>query len=199
MSMARCVLVLVALVAALAAPAWADYEAGQRAVLSLDFSTALAEWKPLAEAGHADAQNGLGGLYHMGMGVPQNYAEAARWYRWAAEQGDADAQFSLGVLYDHGLGVPQNYAEAARWYRRAAEQGDADAQFSLGVLYDLGQGVPQNYVLAFLWLDLAANQSSGEAFTRYAKARDAVAIRLTPTQIVQVKEMTRAWKPKPER
>ena len=74
--------------------------------------------------------------------VPQNYAEAAKWYRKAAEQGDALAQLSLGSLYEQGQGVPQNYAEAAKWYRKAAEQGDALAQLSLGSLYEQGQGVP---------------------------------------------------------
>ncbi len=30
-------------------------------------------------------------MYANGQGVPQDYAEAARWYRMAAEQGDASA------------------------------------------------------------------------------------------------------------
>ena len=48
----------------------------------------------------------------MAEGVPQNYAEAVKWYRLAADQGDASAQFNLGVMYDKGQGVPQDYAEA---------------------------------------------------------------------------------------
>ena len=31
-----------------------------------------------------------------GQGVPQDYAEAVKWYRLAAEQGNADAQYNLG-------------------------------------------------------------------------------------------------------
>ena len=34
-----------------------------------------------AEAGDADAQTVLGAMYDFGEGVPQNYAEAARWFR----------------------------------------------------------------------------------------------------------------------
>ena len=36
----------------------------------------------------------LGVMYSDGQGVPQNDAEAVRWYRLAAEQGHAEAQFS---------------------------------------------------------------------------------------------------------
>ena len=67
-------------------------------------------------------------MYDEGEGVPQDDAEAVRWYRLAAEQGDATAQYNLGLMYDEGEGVPQDDAEAVRWYRLAAEQGDASAQ-----------------------------------------------------------------------
>lgn len=39
-----------------------------------------------------------GVMYDSSEGVPQDHAEAARWYRKAAEQGDPDAQFNLGVM-----------------------------------------------------------------------------------------------------
>jgi hypothetical protein len=51
--------------------------------------------------------------------IPQDYAEAAYWYRLAAEQGCADAQYELAYLFEHGLGVPLDYAEAAHWYLRS--------------------------------------------------------------------------------
>src|SRR5674476_586003 len=76
-----------------------------------------------AEKGDANAQFVLGRKYDIGKGVPQDYAEAAKWYRMAAEQGHAEAQFNLGMLYDEGRGVSQDYAEAAKWYRKAKDQG----------------------------------------------------------------------------
>ena len=66
-------------------------------------------------------------MYRDGRGVPQDDAEAVRWYRLAADQGLADAQFSLGVMYAIGDGVPKDDAEAARWYRLAADQGYVSA------------------------------------------------------------------------
>ena len=53
-------------------------------------------------------------MYANGKGVPQDYAEAVKWYRRAAEQGDAYAQNNLGLMYANGKGVPQDYAEAVK-------------------------------------------------------------------------------------
>ena len=91
-----------------------------------------------AEQGDAGAQTALGVMYEDGEGVPQDYAEAVKWFRKAAEQGDADAQFRLGYKYYHGKGVPEDYTEAAKWYRKAAEQGHVEAQYELRFAYDLG-------------------------------------------------------------
>ena len=81
-----------------------------------------------AEKGDAKAQFVLGLKYDTGKGVPQDSAEAAKWYRKAAEQGYADAQFNLGTMYDEGRGVHQDYAEAAKWYRKAKDQGVASSR-----------------------------------------------------------------------
>ena len=65
-------------------------------------------------------------MYENSEGVPQDYAEALRWYRRAAEQGDAIAQYDLALMYARGRGVPQDDAEAVKWLRSAVKQGDAD-------------------------------------------------------------------------
>ena len=115
-----------------------------------------------AEAGDAEAQVDLGVMYFVGDGVPQDYAEAVRWFRQAADQGLAPAQFSLGVAYGSGEGVPQDEAEAVRWFRLAADQGHAVAQGGLGFMYANGRGVPQDYVVAHMWYNLAGAQSSSD-------------------------------------
>src|SRR5215472_5039730 len=75
------------------------FEDGIAAYQRGDFATALKLWRPLAEQGHAPAQNQVGDMYYDGKGVAQDYKEAARWYRLAAEQGEAAAQTVLGMLY----------------------------------------------------------------------------------------------------
>ena len=130
---------------------------------------------PSRGAGNASAQFILGVMYNNGYGVPQDAAEALRWYRQAAEQGHTGTQLMLGFMYAKGEGVPQDTAEAVRWYRRAAEQGHSDAQFSLGVMYDIGYGVPQDNAEALQWHRRAAEQGHASAQTylgaMYAKGR----------------------------
>ena len=106
----------------------------------------LADLRASAEQGDAEAQNNLGFMYSIGKGVPQDDAEAVRWFRLAAEQGDAYAQYNLGRMYRYGEGVPQETAEAVRWFRLAAEQGHAYAQYNLGRMYATGEATSQPWV-----------------------------------------------------
>ena len=98
----------------------------------------LADLRVRAEQGDAEAKVELGHMYANGDGVPEDDAEAVRWFRLAAEQGHVEAQFVLGILYAAGNGVPKDDAEALRWVRRAAEQGSARATYGLGVMYAIG-------------------------------------------------------------
>ncbi len=88
-----------------------------------DYRTAFEQWRALAEAGDAEAQSALAGLYVDGLGVPEDAAAAVRWYRRAAEQGDAVAQQNLGDLYARGLGVGRDLVSAYVWLSLAAGQG----------------------------------------------------------------------------
>ncbi len=111
----------------------------------------LSKVRRAAEMGDARAQFELGMIYDLGEEVPQDSAEAVRWFRKAADQGNAKGQFSLGIMYARGRGVPRDYAEAASWYRQAAEQGYAPAQNKLGLMYEDGYGVPQDFAVAARW------------------------------------------------
>ena len=119
--------------------------------------------KSKADQGDAGAQFDLGVCYDNGYAVPQNYEEAAKWYRMAAEQGNADAQNNLGNLYYNGNGVPQSYTESLKWYRMAAEQNDANGQQNLATQFFYGEGVTQSYEEAVKWLRMAAEQGQAIA------------------------------------
>ena len=69
-----------------------------------------------AEAGYPVAQYELARMYQSGRGVPQDYAEAAKWYRSAAEIGFANARGPLGKLYVE-MG---DYVSAHMWFNLAA-------------------------------------------------------------------------------
>ncbi len=82
----------------------------------------------MAQEGDANAQYNLGVMYDKGHGVPQDFAEAVRWFRLAAEQGDAGAQFNLAFMYSNGQGVPQNYVLAHKWLNLSAVEGDKQSE-----------------------------------------------------------------------
>lgn len=107
-----------------ALPAWADYQSGVDAYYKGDFKAAYDAWLPLAEAGDAVAQNSLGALYDHGLGVPEDNAEAARWYEMAAQQGMPLAMRNLGNQYATGHGVTYDINLAQQWYEKAAALGD---------------------------------------------------------------------------
>ena len=119
--------------------------------------------KERAEQGDAEAQSALGIMYDLGEGVPEDDAEAVKWYRKAAEQGNADAQCNLGVMYRRGEGVPEDDVEAVKWFRKAAEQGNAKAHYNLGRAYNFGKGVPEDDAEAVKWYRKSAEQGYADA------------------------------------
>jgi uncharacterized protein len=87
-----------------------------------EYTTVLRLLRPLANDGVGQAQYELGFLYYNGFGVPQDYVQAAEWYRIAADQGIAKAQHDLGVMYLSGQGVPQDYVLAHMWFNLAGSR-----------------------------------------------------------------------------
>jgi len=120
-----------------------------------------------------------GAGYDNGDGVPEDDAEAAKWYLQAADQGHINAQFNLGVMYENREGVAENPVEAATWYRKAADQGDYRSQYNLGALYANGEGVLQSYSESYVWLNIAAKSGN----KNLAIKRDRAAEKLTTGEL----------------
>ncbi|MER1941175.1 tetratricopeptide repeat protein [Castellaniella sp. FW104-16D08] len=140
-----------------------DKEDISKAINEGKYEEALRELKPVAEQGHAWAQDLLGLMYAQGQGVPQDDAQANKWYRAAANQGYAEAQNRFGWMYLSGRGVPKDEEEAVKWIQAAADQGNAHAQSSLGFMYAQGLGVSQNYNESIKWYRAAAEQGDAVA------------------------------------
>src|SRR6186713_3119556 len=86
-----------------ASGASADVKAGVDAWQLGNYPAAIAQWRPLAEAGDADAQYNLGQAYKLGRGVPLDLRTAQGWYEKAARQGHPQAQAILGlILFQNG-------------------------------------------------------------------------------------------------
>ncbi|MDZ4738848.1 MAG: tetratricopeptide repeat protein, partial [Alphaproteobacteria bacterium] len=96
------------------------FEDGMAAYNRRDYATAFRNFLPLAQAGDANAQDGLGLMYEKGQGVTQNYKKAVKWYRLAAKKGNFQAQYDLGLMYENGYGVGQDDVRAFMWINLAA-------------------------------------------------------------------------------
>ena len=100
----------------------------QSALRSGDYRSAHAALLEAAQAGEAHAQNQLGNLYYVGLGVETDYQRALGWYWKAASQGHIEAQLNMGHLYAQGLGVPLDPLRAFGWYRVAERSGSEKAK-----------------------------------------------------------------------
>jgi hypothetical protein len=118
---------------------------------------------PLALGGHAAAQTVVGGMYWEGKGLPQDKAEAVRWFTLAANQDDRVAQEQLGWAYGTGEGVAMDAAEARRWFLKAANAGNSTAQFMSGDMLLMGVGGSADVAEGVRWLEQAAKNGSSLA------------------------------------
>jgi hypothetical protein len=129
-------------------------EAGIDAWQQGNYANAVAIWRPLAEAGDADAQFNLGQAFRLGRGIPVNAAESRKWFERAAAQGHVDAETTLGLLlYQNG-----DRAEGLKWLKLAADQDEPRAMLVYGTALYNGDGMTQDPVLGYAYVRRAAAQ-----------------------------------------
>ena len=167
----------------------ADFAKGQEAYNSGDYQTAITEWQPLAEAGDAAGQFGMGLLYANGFGLALDDAQALKWYQLAAEQNYADAQSNIAVMYANGWGVPQSDEEAFKWYSLAADNGVTSAQIGVAKMCAGGFGAPQDKVQALKWFGIAAELGDYNAPSK----RDQLAARMSAAEIAEASFLANTW------
>jgi TPR repeat protein len=144
-----------------AGAARADVKAGVDAWQRGDFAAAVAEWRPLADQGDADAQYNLGQAYKMGRGVPQDIGIAESWYEKAAQQGHPQAAANLGlILFQNG-----EREKAIPWLKMAADADDPRAEYVLGTALFNGDVAGKDWVRAYAMMSRAAAQGFPPAVT----------------------------------
>lgn len=125
------VCVFVALLFSLA-PASADIEKARDLMEADRFEEARQALRPAANAGNADAEELIGVMYAMGLGVERDDRRAFEWYLRSAMKGHAGAQSGVGWYYEVGRGLPSvDLVRAYLWYTLSAIGGDPDAMISL--------------------------------------------------------------------
>ena len=86
---------------------------------------------PAARSGNAEAEELIGVMYAMGLGVEQDYERAFEWYLRSAMKGHPGAQSGVGWYYEVGRGMPAiDLIRAYLWYVLSAIGNDPDAMIS---------------------------------------------------------------------
>lgn len=115
----------------LALPAQADIEEARDMMEAGQFAEAREALWPAARSGNADAEELIGVMYALGLGVEQDYERAFEWYLRSALKGHPGAQSGVGWYYEVGLGMPEpDLMRAYMWYVLSAIGGDPDAAIS---------------------------------------------------------------------
>ncbi|MEM9062537.1 MAG: tetratricopeptide repeat protein [Pseudomonadota bacterium] len=114
-----------------AGPALADIETARLLIDEKRYAEALEELKPAARSGNADAEELIGVMYAMGLGVPRDDIRAFDWYLRSAMKGHPGAQSGVGWYYEVGRGMTApDLVRAYAWYVLSAIGGDPDAAIS---------------------------------------------------------------------
>jgi len=134
-----------------------------------EYSDAMRYLSLAAEKGNSNAMVGIGLLHYKGHGVPENEAEATRWFRIGAFKGNVTAMLYLGFQL-----ARKHHAEAMRWFRIAAPKGNADAMLMIGYSY-IGMD-DRTYESAHMrddieglrWFRMAAENGSADGMSELA-------------------------------
>lgn len=143
----------------IAQPVLADVKAGVDAWQQGDYDRAVAQWRPLAESGDADAQFNMGQAYKLGRGVKADMRTAMDWYRKAAAQGHARAEDNLGLL----MFRDGDRAGALPYLQQSAARGEPRAQYIVGTALFNGDLLSKDWVRAYALMTQASASGLAQA------------------------------------
>lgn len=159
------VAMLAASLFAAAPAAHADVKSGVDAWNRGDYGRAVNEWRPLAQAGNADAQFNLGQAYKLGRGVPVDLPAALEWFHKASQQGHEKAVDYYGLL----LFQQGRREESVPFLRASAARGEPRAQYLYGTLLFNGDLLPRDWVHAYALMTRASQAGVAQATASLAQ------------------------------
>ena len=110
---------------------FAEIESARDLMEEGKFKEAMEELLPAARSGNADAEELIGIMYAMGLGVERDDVRAFEWYLRSSMKGHPGAQSGVGWYYEIGRGLPApDLVRAYTWYVLSAIGGDPDAAIS---------------------------------------------------------------------
>ncbi|MEC3863144.1 tetratricopeptide repeat protein [Mesobacterium sp. TK19101] len=123
---------IIVMVLMFSTPAVAEIEQARDLMEAGKFAEARAALMPAARSGNADAEELIGVMYALGLGVEKDPERAFEWYLRASMKGHPGAQSGIGWYYELGIGMPApDLVRAYLWYGLSTIGGDPDAVLSL--------------------------------------------------------------------
>ena len=114
-----------------AGPTLAEIETARDFMDAGNYAAAMEELLPAANSGNAEAEELIGVMYALGLGVAQDDQRAFEWYLRSALKGHAGAQSGVGWYYEVGRGIEApDLVRAYMWYVLSTVGGDPDAAVS---------------------------------------------------------------------
>jgi TPR repeat protein len=114
-----------------ATPIYGDIEEARDLMEAGAFEEARIALYPAARSGNADAEELIGIMYALGLGVERDDVRAFEWYLRSAMKGHPGAQSGIGWYYEVGRGVEIDLVRAYMWYGLSMIGGDPDAAISI--------------------------------------------------------------------
>ncbi len=152
---------------------WAGLTAIDFAKL-LNGEQALKILKRNAEEGHVLSMVELGLCYFSGRWVPQDKAEAARWWMRAAKEGSTDAKFRIAMLNVAGEIHSDPPDSTFAFLQELTRQGSLVANAGVGLCYEVGYGVPQNKGEAYRIYHGALHRGSETSYRSLQRMHDEI-------------------------
>ncbi len=110
------------------------YETAKKTTLYDDWEPTFQAFLSLAKDGSPEAQETVGRLYGLGLGVKHDRCEETFWLDRAARVGRPWAQYLLGWSYWNGDGVIRDHNLAYLWFMTAARNGWAEGAHYADIL-----------------------------------------------------------------
>tara|TARA_B110000908_G_C10185482_1_gene417779 strand:+ start:215 stop:1201 length:987 start_codon:yes stop_codon:yes gene_type:complete len=105
--------------------------------------------------------------------------------RLLIKNGNDEGIYHLGYHYFKGYGVMKNHKEALKLFRQIINDGNA--QRHVGDIYAEGKGVLQSNIHAHMWYNIgSSNNNFGSD-----RDRDAIALKMSPTDVAKAQAMAR--------
>ena len=100
------------------------------------YATALRAFGNLAKEGRCQAENNIGYLYERGLGVPQDYSKALKWYKLSANKSLPEGNIMPGYYTTTGMGLRRTSQRQGSG-SKSSEKGYTEAEYMMGQFFKM--------------------------------------------------------------